>query len=230
MEKSKLTEKQIEWLNKCSGSKKSWSIRSYDGKIDVFGDFDCSGQGLTDFMGIEFGDVEGLFDCSNNKLKSLKGAPESTYYDFHCDNNELESLEGITQSTGINSSSGTSGGIYCQNNKLTSLKGLPEKIRGDFNCSNNLLETLDGAPKRVNCDFNCSNNKLVTLIGGPEIVGGNLERTEEFEKSSWSYKCFGNPISDVELFEAYREYKKGLDDSKKLVEKASVEKAKKSLL
>jgi hypothetical protein len=240
MKKKELTQEQIEWLDKCSrfsegrdmhhlyeigytNRKETWDI-SYDGKIDVFSDFDCSGQGLTDFMGIEFGDVEGSFDCSNNKLTSLKGSPESIFYSFHCDGNELESLEGITQRTGTNSSSGTSGGIYCANNKLTSLKGLPKTIRGDFNCSNNLLETLHGAPERVNCDFNCSGNKLVTLIGGPKIVGGNHERTEDFEKSDWSYKCTENPISDSVLFEAYREYKKDLKEAKKLVEKASIEK------
>jgi len=225
MEKKELTPEQIEWLDKCSRfsegrdmhhlyemgytkRKETWAIRGYDGKIDVFSDFDCSEQGLTDFMGIEFGIVEGSFFCSNNKLTSLKGSPESIFYSFHCDGNELESLEGITQRTGTNSSSETCGGIYCSNNKLTSLKGLPKTIRGDFDCSNNLLETLHGAPKRVNCDFNCSSNKLVTLIGGPKSVGGNREKTEDFEKSDWSYKCTKNPISDVELFKAYREHKK----------------------
>lgn len=226
MKKFELTEKQIKWLNECTrfSKEKTWSMR-YDGKIDVFSDFNCSGQGLTDFLGIEFGTIEGSFYCSNNKLKNLEGAPESTYYEFHCNDNELESLKGITKNTGTYSSSGTGGGIYCQNNKLTSLKGLPRRIYGDLNCSNNLLETLLGAPKRVNCDFDCSNNKLITLIGGPEIVGGNIERTEEFEESDWSYDCSGNPISDVELFESYREYRKDLKEAKKLVEKACIEKA-----
>jgi hypothetical protein len=232
MKKVELTKEQIEWLDKCSKGytkeKKTWDIR-YDGKIDVFTDFDCSGQGLTDFMGIEFGEIEGCFNCSDNKLTSLKGSPESIFYSFNCDNNQLESLEGITQRTGTNSSSGTGGSIYCSGNKLKSLKGLPKTIRGDFHCSNNLLETLNGAPKRVNCNFNCSGNKLVTLIGGPELVGGNLERTEDFEKSDWSYKCTENPISDVELFKAYREYKKALKGSKKYVKESHIEKAKKSL-
>jgi hypothetical protein len=243
--KVELTKEQIEWLDKCSrfsegrdmhhlyeigyrNRKETWGI-GYNGKIDIFSDFDCSGQGLTDFMGIEFGRIEGSFNCSNNKLTSLKGSPESIFYSFNCKNNQLESLEGITQSTGTNSSSGTSGDIYCSGNKLTSLKGLPKTIRGNLNCSNNLLETLHGAPKRINCDFNCSGNKLVTLIGGPESVGGNLERTEDFEKSDRSYKCTENPISDAELFKAYREYKKALKDSKKYVKESHIEKAKKSL-
>jgi hypothetical protein len=229
MKEKKLTQKQIEWLDKCSSSDKErrWSI-GYNGKIDVFTDFDCSGQGLTDFMGIEFGRVKGSFICSDNKLTSLKGSPESTFYGFYCENNELESLEGITQSTGTNSSSGTSGTIWCNNNKLKSLKGLPKTIQGDLDCSNNLLETLQGAPKRVNCNFDCSGNKLVTLIGGPELVGGNRDRTEDFKESDWSYQCTGNPISDVELFKAYRKYKKDLKEAKELVEKASIEKAKMS--
>ena len=245
MKKEELTPEQIEWLDKCSrfsegrdkhhlyeigytDRKETWDM-GYDGKIDVFSDFDCSEQGLTDFMGIEFGKVEGKFDCSDNKLTSLKGAPYSVKSFFNCSNNELESLEGITKITGTSSSSGAGGGIYCSNNKLTSLKGLPKTIEGDFECSNNLLETLQGAPKRVNCSFDCSGNKLVTLIGGPESVGGNWERTGDFEKSGRSYKCTENPISDVELFEAYREYEKDLKEAKKLVKKASIEKAKKSL-
>ena len=226
MEAKKLTQDQIEWLNKCT--KENWSS-NWDGSVNVFSDFDCSGQGLSNLMGVEFGFVRGSFDCSNNKLKSLKGAPYSIGGDFDCSNNELETLEGITKETGKNSSSGTGGGIYCSNNKLTSLKGLPKIIWGDFDCSNNLLETLEGAPKRVNCDFDCSSNKLVTLIGGPQMVGGNRERTEDFKESNWSYKCSGNSISDMELFKAYHEYKKALNNSKKLLEKTFVEKAKNHL-
>ena len=45
------------------------------------------------------------FDCSNNLLTSLEGAPESV-----------------------------GGGFYCPNNQIISLEGVSEQIKGDFYC------------------------------------------------------------------------------------------------
>jgi len=60
--------------------------------------------------------VQGNFDCSNNKLTSLEGAPKTVDGSFNCNNNELTSLEGSPDIV--------KGAFYCRQNKLVSLNGL----------------------------------------------------------------------------------------------------------
>ena len=106
------------------------------------------------------------FDCSENKLTSLKGCPVNINGDFVCTENNLISLKGSPKSV--------RGNFYCDNNELVSLEGGPQKVGGSFNCSSNNLETLKGAPQIVGGDFNCEANNLKTLKGAPLIVGGNF--------------------------------------------------------
>ena len=75
--------------------------------------------------------VFGDFDCHDNRLTSLEGAP--TY---------------------------VSGDFVCYYNNLTSLVGSPHSVSGDFNCRNNRLTSLEGAPRRVGGDFNCRSNPV----------------------------------------------------------------------
>ena len=111
-----LSSEQTEWLNKCCEVDESrykilnggsWYLDPITGLVNVEGCFDCSGQGLKDFKGIEFGVVTQGFDCSNNLLTNLIGAPRmmGEFLDgekaanrggnyFNCDNNLLTSLEG----------------------------------------------------------------------------------------------------------------------------------------
>ena len=112
-----LSSEQTEWLNKCCEVDESrykilnggsWYLDPITGLVNVEGCFDCSGQGLKDFKGIEFGVVTEGFDCSNNLLTNLIGAPRmmGEFLDgekkspirggnyFNCDNNLLTSLEG----------------------------------------------------------------------------------------------------------------------------------------
>ena len=122
-----LTKKQINWLNKCCDS--TWTLNPKTGLVDVFSDFDCSDQGLTDFKGVKFGVVDGTFDCDKNRLTSLEGAPLKVGGDFYCSYNRLTSLEGAPQEVVLS--------FVCQNNHLTSLEGAPLKVGGDFYCSEN---------------------------------------------------------------------------------------------
>lgn len=85
---------------------------------------------------INFTTVGGGFYIHNNKLTSLKGAPEKV------------------------------GGTFdCHNNKLTSLKGGPEKVGGTFDCSHNKLASLEGCPKEIGGTFDYSYNKLTSVEG-----------------------------------------------------------------
>ena len=125
----KLTEEQIKWLNKCTEG--TWKLNHQTGLVDADGSFDCSEQGLSDLKSVRFGVVRGYFNCYNNRLTSLEGAPREVR-----------------------------GYFSCRNNRLTSLEGAPRKVRGDFNCSDNLLTSLEGAPREVGGDFYCDDNPV----------------------------------------------------------------------
>ena len=129
-----LTEDQKIWLDKCAGG--GWSLNPSTGLIDVDGDFNCRGQGLKNFKGVAFGHVKGNFNCTNNQLTSLDGAPESIGKSFSCAENQLTRLEGAPQTVGVV--------FYCNNNQLTSLDGAPETVGGSFYCGSNPIseETL----------------------------------------------------------------------------------------
>ena len=180
-----LSQEQRDWLDKCS--KGSWNLNPKTGLVDVKGDFDCGRQGLDSFKGVRFGRISGKFDCSENRLTSLEGAPQSVGIhfdcsynslisleggpqsvggDFYCSNNSLTSLEGAPQSVG--------GGFYCHSNSLTSLEGAPQSVGGYFDCSFNSLTSLEGAPQRVGGYFDCRQNRLTSLEGAPQSVGGDF--------------------------------------------------------
>ncbi len=129
--KDPLNREQIDWLNRCIDRNSNWrsSPGGFPRQIEVFGDFNCSGQNLENFMGIVFEGVSGRFNCINNQLTSLKGAPRFVDTDFFCSGNQLTSLKGAPKSVGRNFS--------CSNNQLISLEGAPEKIGGSLRCSDN---------------------------------------------------------------------------------------------
>ena len=64
---------------------------------------------------VKFNKVYGWFNCSYNKLTSLKGSPEIVDGHFWCNSNKLESLDGPKI---IN------GNFYCHNNKINNLERL----------------------------------------------------------------------------------------------------------
>ena len=145
-----LTEEQIKWLNECTEG--TWKLNHQTGLVDVEGDFDCSGQDLSDFKGVRFGVVERHFSCSDNRLTSLEGAPREVGRSFNCDDNLLTSLEGAPQKV--------RGGFSCHNNRLTSLEGAPREVGWSFWCHNNRLTSLEGAPEKVRWYFLCDDNPV----------------------------------------------------------------------
>ena len=93
-----ITKEQEAFLNGCTNG--TWELNQETGSVDIDGDFICSNKGLSDFLGIEFGDISQNFNCSQNKLVSLKGAPKKVMHNFYCGRNKLFSLEGAPQKVG----------------------------------------------------------------------------------------------------------------------------------
>ena len=136
-----LTQEQRDWLDKCStnhwrGGK--WNLNPKTGLVDVDGNFFCEEQKLKDFKGVRFGRIRGDFNCSDNRLTSLEGAPQSVSGYFSCSDNRLTSLEGAPERVGA---------LECSGNKLTSFKGGPKNIGGILFCENNEIASLDGFPE-----------------------------------------------------------------------------------
>lgn len=124
---------------------------------------DLRNKKITHFP-FQFGDIDS-FDCANNLLTSLAGAPPFTWSSFDCADNRLTDLVGGPEKV--------LGRYCCAKNKLTSLKGAPKDIFGYFDCSRNLLTSLKGAPSTVQSTFDCQHNELTSLEGGPKFVSIN---------------------------------------------------------
>jgi hypothetical protein len=93
-----------------------------DGSIDVNGDVSFCRKGLIE-LPIRFNKVTGWFDCSHNRLTTLKGSPKWVGSDFDCYNNDLTSLEFSPEYVG--------GYFHCAGNKLTD-NYCDTEIGGDF--------------------------------------------------------------------------------------------------
>jgi hypothetical protein len=149
---------------------KKYGIKNYhineDGTVDVDGDVDLFGDGLTK-LPLKFGYVSGNFDCETNKLITLEGAPKEVGGYFDCHSNKLTSLEDAPKKV--------DGSFHCYNNRLTTLRGGPEKVGGSFTCDYNQLTSLVGSPKEVYGSFDCSHNKLTSLAGAPEEIGTDFD-------------------------------------------------------
>ena len=167
-------------------------------------DGDLSNKKLKNFLAedgdgftINFGEVTGLFDCSELELTSLKGAPQEVGGDFDCYMNQLTSLEGAPQTVG--------GSFSCFDNQLTSLKGAPQKVGGFFDCTSNQLTSLEGAPQEVGEGFECSYNDITSLKGAPQrvrdflCIGNSLTSLEGAPKTVlYNFKCSNNSLTSLE--------------------------------
>jgi hypothetical protein len=96
----------------------TYTIHS-DGTVDVNGDVGMDNMNLTE-MRVKFGKVTGNFNCPENQLASLEGAPQSVGGDFNCSYNQLTSLVGAPQSVG--------GDFICIRNNLSSMVGAPQSV------------------------------------------------------------------------------------------------------
>ena len=146
---------------------KEYDIENYtindDFTIDVDGDVNLVRKNLIEFPDyIQFNIVKGDFDCSTNKLTSLRGGPKKVSGSFICIHNQLTSLEGAPRKVG--------GDFNCRWNKLTSLEGSPKEVGWTFNCRYNRLTSLKGAPKEVGGYFDCSNNFILFSVDDAKKV------------------------------------------------------------
>ena len=131
--------------------------------VDVNDSVNLIGKGLSQIP-IQFGIIDGSFNCSWNKLTNLEGCPKVVNGNFNCSDNQLTDLE--------NCPSKISRNFYCNNNNLTSLEGCLEVINGSFFCRENKLINLEYFPKRLGGKvFNIENNNFLE----EELVNFNCD-------------------------------------------------------
>jgi hypothetical protein len=90
-------------------------------------------------------EIIGSFNCSRNKLTTLKNCPQNIGENF-----------------------------YCLYNNLVSLEGCPKNIKGDFDCSKNKLISLEGCPETIGGDFYCRKNKVELKLPDNIKIGGKF--------------------------------------------------------
>ena len=125
---------------------------------------------------VQFGTITGSFDCKNNKLTSLQGAPHHVGSHFWCMKNQLTSLQGAPTHVG--------GSFWCYMNQLTSLEHAPTHVGSHFYCQGNLIQSLAGSPTHLGGSFDCSYNKLTSLDHAPHQV-------------DMHFNCRGNVLQSV---------------------------------
>lgn len=122
------------WLRK--HEIKNFSVLK-DNSVDVHEDVKLSNK-LANLLKLplQFNEVEGTFDISDNELISLEGCPKKVTGDFLAFKNELTSLKGAPKEVG--------GSFIILQNNISSLKFAPSSVKEDFVCSHNPLRSLDG--------------------------------------------------------------------------------------
>lgn len=98
------------------------------------------------FIPVQFGVVQGTFNCMNNQLSSLRGSPKVIESDFLCMENQLTTLEYGPKEV--------KGQYVADSNQLTSLKGIPEKIDKSLFVKDNPIKDFTYLPKEIKEIFN----------------------------------------------------------------------------
>lgn len=168
--------------------------------VDVAGNVDLVRSWLKE-LPVQFGKVEGFFDCSHNQLTTLEGSPKeiSDYFD-------------------------------CSHNQLISLKGCPNEVKGTFDCSNNQLITLEYGPRTVECGCFCENNQLTSLEFSPNEIRGesfdcsgnkitSLEHLPKSLSANIYFNCNDNNLDNEVLYSMNPDQIKHYYVSKKLSER-----------
>ena len=116
-----------------------YNITNYkinNGLVDVNTHINLRYKKLTE-LPLNFGTINGNFDCNSNELTTLKGCPKIINGFFSCSFNRLTSLE--------NGPSEVDGFYSATDNYLTDLVGLAKQINGDFYGDYNLIYTTKGS-------------------------------------------------------------------------------------
>jgi len=108
------------WLDK--HNIQNYTIRP-DGVVDVDGDAILTRRAMSSIftLPVQFGIVDGNFDCSESQLTSLKGCPYHVGRGFNCYGTKITSLEYAPQYIGSR--------FVCFETRITSLTGIDKIVK-----------------------------------------------------------------------------------------------------
>ncbi len=209
-----LNEEQKAFLDKFA--KDRWILNQETGLVDIDGNFDCSGENLTSFLGIKFGKVSGYFSCQKNELTSLQGCPTSVDGAFACSDNQLTSLQGCPTNVG--------GDFYCSYNELKSLKGCPTSISGEIYVYRNPI-SKEGITSVINNTIENKNYQIGLILSLPYLNKYDLEYlVDDLEYSQELENIIRNNHKSEILINILKEYNKEIYDKLSFVDKEKSDK------
>lgn len=141
---------------------------SFKALVRELGDAGKLSKDLSDYH------LDGVVDfrATATEVHSLEGFPQSVGGYFNCSDQYLKTLMGAPRKVGT--SRGRSGSFEVYRNDLRSLVGAPEHC-SYFDCSyNHDLKTLDGGPKTVDGEYKASYCALTSLVGIAAKIDGDL--------------------------------------------------------
>ena len=104
-----------------------------DGSINVDNEVNINNKYLLK-LPLNFSKVNGNFDCSENKLVSLKGSPIEITKGFYATFNKLTSLENGPKKVSLR--------YWVQNNNLRDMYGFPEHFDGEVYTFKNPIQEI----------------------------------------------------------------------------------------
>lgn len=161
------------WLNQMSIE--NYTIHD-DLIVDVHGDVNISNHNL-EMLPIQFGIVNGDFECFHNNLTTLQGMPFEIKGSFDAHQNKLIDLSFFPKKIGRS--------IVLYQNKIKSLEGLPNEVNGDLFLWDNKLTHLKHFPSFVQEDVDLAYNKIKALKGLKVEIKGSID-------------FFKNPLRDIQ--------------------------------
>lgn len=137
--------------------------------VNVGKSVDLSQKELT-AIPIQFGLVNGSFNCSCNRLQSLKGVARFVNGAFDCSYNYLDTLDGSPLEVDSK--------FLAQYNQIHDISHLPKMIHDILNLKNNLITELDLASITISNSILLFDNPIDTIHSLPQL---NLDKKDKIE-------------------------------------------------
>jgi hypothetical protein len=135
-------------------------------------------------------DVKGLVSLTHNELTKLPLEFDRVDGNFNCSYNRLLTLKGSPSYIG--------GCFYCTQNNLRSLVGGPTTVVGDLYCINNYLESFEGFPTTIGGNIDAKNNNIKSFKGFPELHSNDIEINLVNNPLSNIWSLFGDNVSAIQ--------------------------------
>lgn len=142
-----------------------------------------------EYLPLNFNHVIGFFNCTNNNLISLKGAPKKVGGCFDCSNNKLKSLEYSPIEIGYD--------LSCMSNEIMSLKHFPT-VKGNIGIAFNPITFIVH-----NFILNDNKNELISEFNHYRIIEENKVYMDRLEMFLGDYDIEAPSLASMDAIKRY---------------------------